>query len=219
MRVCVRVRPMHLWCCAGALYFRVRSFPPCRHWRAPRPRRSAALLLLFLARRRRRQRLARVVEAQAKVKPVESQDKAAAASAAAAVAASAAAAETIKGWAACMRGKLKTVGNGYQPAEVLLVQKRGGVLRIDDCGGWAQRNESMARLLRAADAANGTGDALPDIAPRSCRRPTAASLSAASRPRMAHRAPRPPVRILRCSLCTSGRTNRCPVGCSSHCHR
>ena len=183
---------------------------------------GAALLLLLLARRRRCQRLARIVEAQAKVKPVdkaadkvEPQDKAAAAS----VAASAAAAETIKGWAACMRGKLKTVGNGYQPAEVLLVQKRGGVLRIDDCGGWAQRNESMARLLRAADAANGTGDALPDIAPRSCRRPTAASLSAASRPRMAHRAPRPPVQILRCSLCTSGRTSRCPVGCSSHCHR
>ena len=64
-----------------------------------------------------------------------------------------------------MRGKLKTVGKGYQPAEVLLVEKRGGVLRIDDCGGWAQRNESMARLFRAADATSGTGDALADFAP------------------------------------------------------
>ena len=129
---------------------------------------AGAALLLLLARRRRCQRLARIVEAQAKVKPVDKaadkvkpQDKTAAAS----VAASAAAAETIKGWAACMRGKLKTVGNGYQPAEVLLVQKRGGVLRIDDCGGWAQRNESMARLLRAADAASDTGDALADFSP------------------------------------------------------
>ena len=180
---------------------------------------SAALLLLLLARRRRRQRLAQVVEAQAKVKPVESQDKAAAASAAAAVAASAAAAETIKGWAACMRGKLKTVGNGYQPAEVLLVQKRGGVLRIDDCGGWAQRNESMARLLRAADAANGTGDALPDFAPllvqttdRCFAQRRVVATNGASRAATAST-------ILRCSLCTSGRTNRCPVGCSSHCHR
>ena len=119
---------------------------------------TAALLLLLLARRRRRQRLAQIVEAQAKVKPVESQS-------AASAAASAAAAETIKGWAACMRGKLKTVGKGYQPAEVLLVEKRGGVLRIDDCGGWAQRNESMARLLRAADATSSAGDALADFAP------------------------------------------------------
>ena len=125
---------------------------------------GAALILILLARRRRRQRLTRAVEVQAKIKPVVSQDKAAAPSVAT-VAASAAAAETIKGWAACMRGKLKTVGNGYQPAEVLLVQKRGGVLRIDDCGGWAQRNESMARLLRAADAASSTSDALADFAP------------------------------------------------------
>ena len=73
----------------------------------------------------------------------------------------AAAAAAIQGWAACMRGKLRTVGKGYQPAEVLLVQKRGGVLRIDDCGGWSKRNESMERLLRAADAS----EPLPDFAP------------------------------------------------------
>ena len=72
---------------------------------------GAALILILLARRRR-QRLTRAFEVQAKIKPVVSQDKAAAPSVAT-VAASAAAAETIKGWAACMRGKLKTVGNGY----------------------------------------------------------------------------------------------------------
>ena len=103
---------------------------------------GVALLLVLLAQRRRRQR--QRLEAQAQ-NQADSQDKAAEDKATAAAAAAA-----IQGWAACMRGKLKTVGNGYQPAETILVQKRGGVLRIDDCGGWAQRNESMARLLRAA---------------------------------------------------------------------
>ena len=105
---------------------------------------GAALVVILIARRRRRQPPAEPVGQ----KEPPANDKEAAAAA-------------IQGWAACMRGKLRTVGKGHQPAEVLLVQKSGGVLRIDDCGGWSKRNESMERLFRSADASN----PLPDFAP------------------------------------------------------
>jgi hypothetical protein len=63
------------------------------------------------------------------------------------------AASTIAGWARCLRTKLKVAGRGEQNAEMLLVSKVEGELRFDDLGGWAQRNASMERIIRAADAA------------------------------------------------------------------
>jgi hypothetical protein len=63
------------------------------------------------------------------------------------------AAATIAGWARCLRDRLKAAGRGEQNAEMLLVAKVDGALRFDDLGGWAQRNASMERIIRAADAA------------------------------------------------------------------
>lgn len=62
------------------------------------------------------------------------------------------AAATISGYMRCMSSKLRTSGRGAQNAELLLAQRADGVLSIDDLGGWAQRNESMARMLRELDA-------------------------------------------------------------------
>lgn len=71
------------------------------------------------------------------------------------------AAERIKAWAACMSSRIKTAGRGVQNAEMLLVAKTDGQLAFEDFGGWALRNESMTRLVRAADAL----DPLPDFSP------------------------------------------------------
>ena len=72
-----------------------------------------------------------------------------------------AAAATIAGYLKCMNAKIKTSGKGVQNAEMLLVHKTNGELVIEDHGGWALRNASMARLLRELDASG----ALPDFAP------------------------------------------------------
>ena len=65
-----------------------------------------------------------------------------------------------------MRGKLKTAGKGYQPAEVLLVQKRDGKLRIDDCGGWSKRCASSHRdrLVETVSSVCGTSRLALEIA-------------------------------------------------------
>ena len=59
-----------------------------------------------------------------------------------------AAAAKIASYLQCMRAKLKAAGRGEQNAEMLLFHRSGGVLSIEDHGGWALRNESMARMLR-----------------------------------------------------------------------
>ena len=64
-----------------------------------------------------------------------------------------AAAQKIAAYLACMRAKRKASGNGEQNAEMLLCHRADGVLSIEDHGGWAQRNESMTRMLRELDAA------------------------------------------------------------------
>lgn len=71
------------------------------------------------------------------------------------------AASTITGYLRCMNLKLKASGRGEQNAEMLLVQRTGGKLTIEDFGGWAIRNVSMSRMLRELDASG----ALPDFAP------------------------------------------------------
>lgn len=62
-----------------------------------------------------------------------------------------------------MRARLKTAGRGAQSAEMMLVSKQAGVLRFEDHGGWAGRNASMERIIRAADALDGEPP-LPDFA-------------------------------------------------------
>lgn len=74
---------------------------------------------------------------------------------------SAAAAKTIAGYMRCMSSKLRTSGKGEQNAEMMIASRSGGALVIEDLGGWAQRNESMARMLRQLDASG----ALPDFPP------------------------------------------------------
>ena len=70
-------------------------------------------------------------------------------------------AATIASYLQCMRAKLRTAGRGTQNAEMLLCSRVSGVLSIEDYGGWAQRNESMTRLLHELDDAG----RLPDFAP------------------------------------------------------
>lgn len=72
------------------------------------------------------------------------------------------AADTIAQWALCWRAKLKAAGRGPQNAEMLLVSKQDGELCFDDLGGWAGRNASMERIIRAADALDGEPP-LPDF--------------------------------------------------------
>ena len=71
------------------------------------------------------------------------------------------AARVIAGYGKCMTSKLRTVGRGEQNAEMMLVSRVGGELKIDDLGGWADRNASCTRMLRELDASG----ALPDFAP------------------------------------------------------
>ena len=74
-----------------------------------------------------------------------------------------AAASTIAGYLKCMSAKLRTSGRGEQNTELLLVHRAGGEMVIEDHGGWAQRNESMVRMLRELEASGELPDEFPPL--------------------------------------------------------
>ena len=57
------------------------------------------------------------------------------------------AARTIGGYLKCMRSRIARSGRGEQNAEMLLISRTDGVLSIEDYGGWAERNASMAAMV------------------------------------------------------------------------
>ena len=73
------------------------------------------------------------------------------------------AARTIGGYLKCMRSRIKRTGRGEQNAEMLLVSRTDGVLSIEDYGGWAERNASMAAMVRELDASGALGDFAPAL--------------------------------------------------------
>jgi hypothetical protein len=73
------------------------------------------------------------------------------------------AAEKIAGYLKCMRAKLKRSGKGEQNAEMLLFRKDGDELHIEDFGGWAIRNASMTRMIKALDASGALPRDLPPL--------------------------------------------------------
>ena len=73
------------------------------------------------------------------------------------------AARTIGGYLKCMRSRIKRSGRGEQNAEMLLVSRTDGVLSIEDYGGWAERNASMAAMVRELDASGALGDFAPAL--------------------------------------------------------
>mmetsp|Transcript_22586 Transcript_22586/g.68881 ORF Transcript_22586/g.68881 Transcript_22586/m.68881 type:complete len:374 (-) Transcript_22586:295-1416(-) len=70
------------------------------------------------------------------------------------------AASTIAGYVKCMRARRATPLPA-QPCEMLLVSRLDGQLTIEDFGGWAGRNPSMARMLRQLDEAAMLDDFAP----------------------------------------------------------
>ena len=106
------------------------------------------------------------------------------------------AARTIGGYLKCMRSRIKRSGRGEQNAEMLLVSRTDGVLSIEDYGGWAERNASMAAMACA----------------RASRR-IATSRRRLSRRATASRGAAPTAR----SSCTCGSGSRCRTSCARGC--